>query len=137
VQEPVDRKGRASIAPASVRRIGGRRAPPPFGDAPIGDAPILEHSHGLVVGERLLEKLVEVRAIVRDDDELRNRLWLAVAASRLREILAATGWALRERDAVISGICVVHGRTPGQFAYRGGASRNINGFRDSGQERAW
>jgi hypothetical protein len=110
----------------------GRRAPPSFGDAPFGDAPILEDSHGLVVGERLLEKLVEVRAIVRDDDELRNRLWLAVAASRLRAILAATGWALRARDASISGICVVHGRTPGQIAYRGGISRNIKGFRDSG-----
>jgi len=57
-----------------------------------------------VVRERLLEQLVEVRAIVGDDDELRDPLSLTVVALHLRQSLAATSRAVLERDALISGI---------------------------------
>src|SRR6266478_7244342 len=92
-QEPVDRRGRASIAPAPVGHRGPR--PPP----PFGGAPIQEHVNGVVVGEGSLEELVEARAIVRDDDELR-----VVVGLPLRVTLAATGRARRAARALASGI---------------------------------
>ena len=52
----------------------------------------------------MLEQLVEVRAIVGDDDELRDPLSLTVVALHLRQSLAATSRAVLERDALISGI---------------------------------
>jgi hypothetical protein len=52
----------------------------------------------------LLEKVVEVRAIIGDDNEPGNLLRLGVVALRLRQSLAATGWALLVGDAWISGI---------------------------------
>jgi len=66
--------------------------------------------NGVVVGEGSLEELVEARAIVRDDDELR-----VVVALPLRVTLAATGRARREARALASGIRAFHGRTAGQI----------------------
>jgi len=78
VQEPVDRKGRAAIALASVSRIEPRTHPP------FRDAPIQEHSNRLVVCERPLEKLVKVSAIIPNDEELRIAPGLVSVAWPLR-----------------------------------------------------
>src|SRR6266850_3507961 len=78
VQEPVDRKGRAAIALASVSRIEPRTYPP------FRDAPVQEHSNRLVIFERPLEKLVQVSAIVPHDEELRNPPGLVSVAWLLR-----------------------------------------------------
>src|SRR2546425_1109671 len=93
--------GGVACAPVGHR---GPSPPPPFGGAPIQ-----EHVNGVVVGEGSLEELVEARAIVRDDDELR-----VVVGLPLRVTLAATGRARRAARALASGIRAFHGRTAGQ-----------------------
>jgi len=60
--------------------------------------------NGLGVCERSLEELVQVCAIVRDDDELRDPLRLIVVVFSLERALAAAGRARGEVGALASGI---------------------------------
>src|SRR2546422_11495869 len=104
----IRRPPRSTLFPYTTLFRSGHRGPRPR--PPCGGAPIQEHVNGVVVGEGSLEELVEARAIVRDDDELR-----VVVALPLRVTLAATGRARREARALASGIRAFHGRTAGQI----------------------
>src|SRR2546425_6822747 len=87
----IRRPPRSTLFPYTTLFRSGHRGPRP--PPPFGGAPIQEHVNGVVVGEGSLEELVEARAIVRDDDELRVGVGLP-----LRVTLAATGRARREAD---------------------------------------
>jgi len=90
-QELVDSQRRAAIAPAPFRRIGsGTRSP-------FRIAPIQNHANAPVPCERALEMLVEMLAIVGDDDELPDRRRVPVVPPRRRRAPVKAWRATRRR----------------------------------------
>jgi len=90
-QELVDSQRRAAIAPAPFRRIGsGTRSP-------FRIAPIQNHANALAPCERALEMLVEMLAIVGDDDELPDRRRVPVVPPRRRRAPVKAWRATRRR----------------------------------------